>query len=169
MSEIQYNLNNQLDQNNKSHHIQEEQAPPGPMNIGNNIIINSNRNQLDNYYNFQSNIKDQNLPIVYNSSQQSIIKNQYSNNSNINKPNLISSHNINNKTPNDIPFTKDPSFYPQMINQENNQEGNNNLIDEQNDRSIDDRVCCLCCGTSLGTICVYIVVIFVLFLNALNY
>ena len=166
MSEIQNMLNIKLDQNNKSHHIQEEQAPPGPMNIQNNVI-NINGNQLD-----KNNVKDQNLPIAYYSSQQSIIKNQYSNNININnynKPNLISTNNSNNTTPNDIPFTKDPSIYPQLINQENNQEGNNNLIDEQNDRSIDDRICCLCCGTSFGTICIYIVVIFVLFLNAIKY
>ena len=135
MSEIQNMLNIKLDQNNKSHHIQEEQAPPGPMNIKNNII-NSNGNQLDNYYNSQNNVKDQNLSKVHYSSQQTIIKNQYSNNLNINnynKPNLISTHNLNNRTPNDIPFTEDPSIYPQMINQENNQEGNNNLIDEQNE------------------------------------
>ena len=170
-------------------HIYEDQAPPGPLNNQKNIKINNNGNKPDDYYNFHNNIKDLNLQIVNNNSQKSIINNQNSNVPNINnkifskfknyknnatisseignnKQNLKSGQNSKNMTPSGIPFNNGPFVYPQIYIQENNQEGNNNLRDEQNDRSIDDRSCCLCCGTCVGTICIYIVIIIILFLHA---
>ena len=186
INENQQTQNNFSKPNNEFHNINEELAPPPPMNNQNNIIEGNIENKIEAYNNFQNNT---NNPEEYNSPHQAIKNNQDSNNQNINKNILIPYKNNEIGIPiitpnnnyyqanavrdqysiNNIPFNNEPFINPQVNYRVGYQPRYNTVVVQQKDEydcCICLRNCCICIGVLLGISCLVLFILFLFLLKA---
>ena len=177
MSENQNSINNQFEEednqnlinNDEIYNINEEQAPPGPLQIPNNINEDKKPNEIDSYNDLQNNINiNSNNPIPYNNNKtgesNTLSENDYY------QPNIVENQYSNNNISNNIPFHNEPF----MINQINYQVGDppeNNrviVIKKEEEDNVWSNCLCHCCisfGICFCIICIFIIIIIIIMVN----